>query len=172
MSTLTRLLTAILLLAALTGCGLSQPAAPSPTATPLPATPPPPPPTATPTRPAPTATPPAATPTRIALPTLTGTQAPIARLVSVGKYRLYLACTGTGYPTVVMDSGLGAGSSEWSFVAPKIGAPQPQGTGTRVCVYDRANTGRSDRAPTPRTSQDLVEDLHSLLANAGVAGPY
>lgn len=169
MGSFTRLIIAIILLAALAGCALSDLAAPSPTAIPQ-ATATPLPPTVTPTRAAPTATSPArsqpvATASRVALPAITGTQAPIARLVSVGKYRLYLACTGTGYPTVVMDSGLGAGSSQWSFIAPKI-------AGTRVCVYDRANTGRSDHAPTPRTSQDLVDDLHTLLANAGVSGPY
>ena len=160
-----KVITAIILLSALAGCGLTEQAAPPPTATLPPPTSTPRPPTATPTSVAPTATPPAATATRVALPTITGTQAPIARLVSVGKYRLYLACSGTGYPAVVMDSGLGAGSTEWSSIAPKI-------TGTRICVYDRANTGRSDHTPTPRTSQDLVDDLHALLANAGVAGPY
>ena len=183
MGTLYKLIACIVLLAAVAGCMPSRDAAPAPTATALPSTATPLVPTATPT---PTALPPTATATRIALPTITGTQAPIARLVSTGKYRLYLVCSGTGsptgarplvsraavqesgelLPTVVMDAGLGAGSSEWSFIAPKIAA------GTRVCVYDRANTGRSDHAPTPRTSQDLVDDLHAILTNASVPGPY
>lgn len=177
---ISNLLFTLILLGVLAGCGLSDLAAPAPaataTATPLPATATPLPPTATATRPAPSATPPAPTATRVPLPTITGTQAPIARLVSVGKYRLYLACTGSGYPMVIMDSGLGAGSSEWARIAPLISSAQPQtgaaSGGTRVCVYDRANTGRSDHAPTPRTSQDLVDDLHALLVNAGVGGPY
>lgn len=198
MGTLYKLIGSIVLLAAMAACVPSRGPAPAPNTSELPPTATPFVPTATPT---PTALPPTATATRIALPTVTGTQAPIARLVSTGKYRLYLACSGTGSPTVVMDSGLGAGSSEWSFIAPKIaarsphpvsalrapGAPSadfaegmrpltgqdgPDGWGTRVCVYDRANTGRSDHAPTPRTSQDLVDDLHTLLTNAGVAGPY
>lgn len=105
-------------------------------------------------------------PTRTPRPTPSGTQTPLARKVSVGNYQLYIECTGTGYPTVVMDAGLSASSRIWYLVAPKVASF------TRVCIYDRANTGRSDRAPTPRTSQDLVNDLHALLANANVAPPY
>jgi hypothetical protein len=41
-----------------------------------------------------------------------------------------------------------------------------------VCTYDRANVGRSDPAPTPRTSDDVVADLRALLAAAPVDGPY
>ncbi|HET6314713.1 MAG TPA: alpha/beta fold hydrolase, partial [Chloroflexia bacterium] len=43
---------------------------------------------------------------------------------------------------------------------------------TRVCVYDRANIGRSERGPSPRTSEQAVKELRTLLASAGVAGPY
>jgi pimeloyl-ACP methyl ester carboxylesterase len=113
-----------------------------------------------------TARPPTATATQVPLPTISGTQAPTVGLVSTGKRKLYLACMGTGSPTVVMDAGLDASSGSWAGVASKI-APV-----TRVCVYDRANLGRSEKAPTPRTSQDLVDDLRALLANGGVRPPY
>jgi pimeloyl-ACP methyl ester carboxylesterase len=43
---------------------------------------------------------------------------------------------------------------------------------THVCAFDRAGRGKSDPAPTPRTSNDMVADLHALLANAGITGPY
>jgi len=94
------------------------------------------------------------------------TAAPIAKLVSVGNYKLYIECTGTGNPTVVLDSGLSATSRSWFLVAP------PVAKFARVCIYDRASTGRSERAPMPRTAQDLVNDLHALLNNAGVPPPY
>jgi pimeloyl-ACP methyl ester carboxylesterase len=42
----------------------------------------------------------------------------------------------------------------------------------RVCSYDRAGLGGSDPAPTPRTIVAFTEDLHALLANAKVPGPY
>ncbi len=45
-------------------------------------------------------------------------------------------------------------------------------TFTRVCAYDRANRGRSDRGPIPNTSQQMVADLRTLLARVGIAGPY
>jgi len=43
---------------------------------------------------------------------------------------------------------------------------------TTTCAYSRANRGRSGSAPKPRTAQDVVDDLHALLAAAKVLGPY
>ena len=45
---------------------------------------------------------------------------------------------------------------------------------TRVCSYDRPNVsaGASDPAPTPRTAEDQVADLHALLTAADIPGPY
>lgn len=42
----------------------------------------------------------------------------------------------------------------------------------RVCNYDRANLGRSDKVPMPRTTGDIADDLAALLKNAGAPGPY
>jgi DNA-binding beta-propeller fold protein YncE len=87
--------------------------------------------------------------------------------VDVGGYSLYLHCEGTGSPTVVLDSGAESDSSAWATIIPRI---QPL---TRVCAYDRAGLGKSDPAPKkPRTSQDMMIDLHNLLANAHIEGPY
>ncbi len=90
----------------------------------------------------------------------------IDELFDVGGYRLYLRCTGRGTPTVVMDASLGGDSSTWAQVEPLLARF------TRVCVYDRAALGRSDPAPTPRTSQDMADDVLTLLRVAGVPGPY
>jgi pimeloyl-ACP methyl ester carboxylesterase len=43
---------------------------------------------------------------------------------------------------------------------------------TRVCTYDRAGLGWSERSPKSRTAQNVVAELHSLLTNAGLEGPY
>ena len=87
--------------------------------------------------------------------------------VDVGGYSLYLRCEGTGSPTVILDSGLDSDSSAWGTVLPRIQSF------TRVCAYERAGLGRSDSAPkTPRTSIDMVTDLHNLLNNAHIEGPY
>lgn len=88
------------------------------------------------------------------------------RLIDVGGYRMQLDCRGEGSPTVVMDAGLGGSSLDWSLVQADIA-----GT-TRVCTYDRAGMGRSDPSPLPRTPGHIADELHVLLTNAGVPGPY
>ena len=90
----------------------------------------------------------------------------IDRLVDVGDYRLHLNCTGVGSPTVILDSGLGLPLSTWSLAQPQVARF------TRVCSYDRAGIGRSDPGPIPRTSQQIVTELHVLLSRAGIKGPY
>ncbi|MGE5673843.1 MAG: alpha/beta fold hydrolase [Mycobacterium leprae] len=91
---------------------------------------------------------------------------PPGRLVDVGGYRLHLNCTGKGSPTVVMENGSGAPSVGWALVQPAVGQF------TRVCTYDRAGYAWSDPAKTPRTGEQVVADLHTLLARGGEQGPY
>ena len=43
---------------------------------------------------------------------------------------------------------------------------------TRVCAYDRAGLGWSERGPVPRTGQRIARELHRLLDRASVSGPY
>jgi pimeloyl-ACP methyl ester carboxylesterase len=93
----------------------------------------------------------------------------LERLVDLGGRRLYIKCSGearAGMPVVVMDAGMGSTSADWSSVEPNVSQF------ARVCSYDRAGVGKSDRAPQPRTSQDIVNDLHNLLAKAGLNPPY
>lgn len=91
---------------------------------------------------------------------------PPGQLVDVGGYKLHIQCQGTGSPTVVMDAGLGDPSLMWALVQPQIAAM------TRVCTYDRAGLGWSDSSPKPRTADIMVEELHILLKNAAIQGPY
>jgi len=88
------------------------------------------------------------------------------RLYDVGGHRLHLSCTGTGAPTVVVESGLGGSSPLWARVT--AGAAPT----TRVCAYDRAGTGWSDDAVRPQDGDAVAEDLHRLLAVSGEPGPY
>jgi pimeloyl-ACP methyl ester carboxylesterase len=87
-------------------------------------------------------------------------------LVDVGGRRLYINCMGEGGPTVILEHGMATESGSWATVQ------QAVAVFTRVCAFDRAGRGKSDPAPTPRTSEDMVADLHTLLANAHVPGPY
>lgn len=87
-------------------------------------------------------------------------------LVDVGGHRLFVACTGAGSPTVVLESGLGEGATYWARIAPEVAST------TRVCSYDRAGRGRSEPAGAPRDGAAIARDLHALLAAAGIPGPY
>src|SRR5215207_5480984 len=88
-------------------------------------------------------------------------------LVDVGGYSLHLYCTGEPRaPTVVMDSALGGTVLDWQLVQPEVAKF------ARVCTYDRAGMGWSEAGTQPRTSRQIVKELHTLLGNAGVRGPY
>ena len=69
----------------------------------------------------------------------------------IGGRKLFLNCSGSGEPTVILEAGANSGSNAWWKVQPWLA------TTTRVCSYDRANLpgGSSDpsgsRRP-PRTS--------------------
>jgi pimeloyl-ACP methyl ester carboxylesterase len=91
---------------------------------------------------------------------------PPGQLVDIGGHRLHLHCVGEGSPTVVLDAGLGAFSLDWGAVQSKIA------TTTRVCAYDRAGLGWSEPGPRLRSPQQFADELHTLLTNAGVEGPY
>jgi pimeloyl-ACP methyl ester carboxylesterase len=80
--------------------------------------------------------------------------------------RLALTRRGSGAPTVVLETGLGAESAEWEVVQQEVEQC------SHVIRYDRANRGQSDAAPKPRAAQDCVADLHTLLTTAAIPGPY
>ena len=88
------------------------------------------------------------------------------QLVDVGDHRLRIDCTGTGSPTVVLESGLGESSFYWARISAAVAAT------TRVCVYDRAGRGWSESAPRPPDGLALAADLHTLLSKSGNPGPY
>jgi pimeloyl-ACP methyl ester carboxylesterase len=88
------------------------------------------------------------------------------QLVDVGGYQMHIYCTGQGSPTVMLEAGSGDSSLIWAKVQPEIAEF------TRVCSYDRAGLGWSDPSPHPRTANTMVEELHNLMINANVDGPY
>ncbi len=65
-------------------------------------------------------------------------------LVDIGGFHLFLTCVGTGR------------------------------TLTQACAYDRANNGYSDSRPSPdqTTALQNATELHTLLGQAGISGPY
>lgn len=75
-------------------------------------------------------------------------------------------CSGTGSPTVVIESGWGGSSATWGWVQPEVSRV------TRVCTYDRAGMGWSEPSPYPRTARQFAKELHTLLEKANEPGPY
>ena len=88
------------------------------------------------------------------------------QLVDVGGYKMHINCTGQGSPTVILDAGFADYSATWAYVQPEVAKT------TRVCSYDRAGYGWSDPSPYPRTASWRADELHTLLVNANVQGPY
>jgi pimeloyl-ACP methyl ester carboxylesterase len=103
-----------------------------------------------------------------------------AGLVDIGGGRsMYLQCSGTGAPTVVLVSGQRGSANDWEIAAAPGPTVFPQmAKTTRTCAYDRPGTpvgekpSRSDPAPQPATSADAVADLHALLVAARVPAPF
>lgn len=87
--------------------------------------------------------------------------------VDIGGRSLFLNCTGSGEPTVLLEAGgPGLTSDSWAVVQPDIARV------ARTCSYDRAFLGKSDPAPEgPRTIENSVNDLHALLTAAGIKCP-
>jgi pimeloyl-ACP methyl ester carboxylesterase len=88
------------------------------------------------------------------------------RLVSVGDHKLHLLGKGSAVPAVVIEMGAGEASHLWWPVQDQIAEF------ASVCTYDRAGYGWSEATRAGRTIDDRGEELHTLLTNAGIAGPY
>jgi len=111
----------------------------------------------------------------------TGAPAALAETFEVDDGRsMYLECEGSGSPRVVFISGQRASAQDWSLVTDGVDdAPvfEQVSQHTWTCAYDRPGTpvgesfSRSDPAPMPTTSEQMVEDLHALLVAAGETGP-
>jgi pimeloyl-ACP methyl ester carboxylesterase len=92
---------------------------------------------------------------------------PPGEMIDIGGRRLHLRRSGSGAPTVILESGGGGGSStqDWSLLARVAGF-------THALSYDRAGLGWSDPAPTPKTFDGMVDDLDALLASACESPPF
>jgi pimeloyl-ACP methyl ester carboxylesterase len=88
------------------------------------------------------------------------------KMVDVGGHELHLLCKGTAGPTVVIEQGAGEPSRLWWPVQEKVAEF------ASVCTYDRAGYGWSEPAAAERTIAERAEELHILLTNAGLPGPY
>jgi pimeloyl-ACP methyl ester carboxylesterase len=97
-------------------------------------------------------------------------EAPRSSRFAVDGHHLFLRTMGHVPPTVVLESGLGRTSDDWL----DSGIMEQIATFAQVCAYDRAGLGQSEQlhTPTPRTAQDLADDLAALLQSAQLPPPY
>jgi pimeloyl-ACP methyl ester carboxylesterase len=73
---------------------------------------------------------------------------------------------GHGAPAVVFENGLGGRLEWWAKVLPVIAQE------TTVFAYNRAGTGTSSEASTPRDGDAITEELRRNLRDKGIAPPY
>lgn len=94
--------------------------------------------------------------------------APLGKLVDIGGYKLHIWAMGkeSDGPAVVLLPGAGDFSFTWGLVLPEVARF------THVCSYDKAFWAWSDPGPALRTLKQEAYELHLLLHNAGIKGPY
>ena len=90
------------------------------------------------------------------------------RMISLGDRRLSIDCDGkAGSATVVLIAGGGRTAKDWGKVQPAVSKF------ARVCNYDFAGFGESDKAASKMQSVDeIVDDLHQLLKASGEKRPF
>ena len=91
------------------------------------------------------------------------------KMITIGARRIATYCDGepSQLPMVILIPAGGRPAKDWDPVQPEVARF------TRVCSYDHANTGQSDRAPVPLQSVDeVVDDLHSWLEASHEKGPF
>lgn len=86
-------------------------------------------------------------------------------MIDVGGYSLYTEDSGKGSVNVIFDSGMGDDLSVWKKVSDEVSKF------ARVITYDRAGLGWSDESPKERTSDEIVQELHSMLDKKKLIGP-
>jgi pimeloyl-ACP methyl ester carboxylesterase len=91
---------------------------------------------------------------------------PPGQLIDVNGRDMHINCIGNKSPTIILDSGAGGFSLEWRNIQYSLAQY------ARVCAYDRAGYGWSEMGPLPRTTKRIAHELHTLLENAGIHGPY
>lgn len=87
-------------------------------------------------------------------------------MVDVKGRKAHINCTGEGSPTVILESGLGGGSLDWSLVQPEAAKF------ARVCSYDRAGIVWSSASDRRRDAAEITGELHDLLTAANISPPY
>jgi pimeloyl-ACP methyl ester carboxylesterase len=79
---------------------------------------------------------------------------------------MHLWSAGQSGPNVILESGIAGTALSWKPVQDQVSQF------ARASSYDRAGLGWSRSSPSPRSLDNLVAELRTLLIRAGVAPPY
>jgi pimeloyl-ACP methyl ester carboxylesterase len=91
------------------------------------------------------------------------------RMISIGDRRISVYCDGDpgSSPTVILVPAGGSTAKDWTMVQPAVSGF------SRVCSYDHASHGESDKIPVAFQSVDeVVDDLHGWLKASGEKAPF
>jgi pimeloyl-ACP methyl ester carboxylesterase len=89
------------------------------------------------------------------------------RIVQVNGRKMHILCKGDARgPTVVLEMGAGEPSPFWWAIQDEVAKF------ARVCSYDRAGFGWSEKAKGPTGLESRAADLHAVLTAANMPGPY
>jgi len=92
-----------------------------------------------------------------------------AKRIPVNGENILIGCEGVRHgPAVIFEAGNGGTADDWQLVQPTIAKR------TQACSYTRPDVGRggSRSGYTIPTEDEIVRQLHSLLAKASVPPPY
>ncbi len=83
-----------------------------------------------------------------------------------GQQTHHLKCAGEGSPTLLLDAGSKYWSDHYLPLLPRLAEH------TRTCVYDRPGYGQSSLGKFPRTSQQIADDIASVVEAAQIETPF
>ena len=91
---------------------------------------------------------------------------PPGNLIDAGGVQMHYYSLGEGGPTVILEALAGGFSPYWAWVQRDLAET------ARTVSYDRAGFGWSGPDSKPQSLQRTVENLHNLLVQASIPGPF
>ncbi|MCB9455296.1 MAG: alpha/beta hydrolase [Anaerolineaceae bacterium] len=95
-----------------------------------------------------------------------GKFAPRGQLYTVNGHQMHIVCMGEGTPTVILQAGGAAETLFWYWVQNQLAEH------TQACAFDRPGHGWSESVAGLRDGLTINAELHALLEEAGITGPY
>jgi pimeloyl-ACP methyl ester carboxylesterase len=90
----------------------------------------------------------------------------VERAVDVSAGTVFIHCSGSGSPTVVLEAGMGEGIGSWATVEARLSRH------TRVCAYDRVGVADESQAGQAGSASTIAADLVAALDAIGAHAPY